>query len=329
MYNVAFAGFRHGHIYMLYEQCKNSPLVNIAGSFEENDQARRDAENNGVEFKYETYEDILNDKNVDIVAVGDYYGIRGERAIKALEAGKHVILDKPICISLKELDKIEQLAKEKNLCVGSMLSLRYNSYTAVIKDIIDTGKLGEIRAVSFNGQHSLSYGERPMWYFEKGKHGGVINDISVHGIDLIEYFTGARLKKVNAAREWNAYAKEVPDFKDCSQFMIELTNGAGVIADVSYAVPSDKGYDVPFYWQFIIWGDNGIIKFSDNRKTVEFYPEHSQCYQCIDGEEAPTNHITDFVHEIEGQKDLLICTEQVIASQRDTLLIQKAAKEGN
>ena len=43
MYNVAFAGFRHGHIYMLYDQCRNSGLVNIAGSFEEDDAARKDA----------------------------------------------------------------------------------------------------------------------------------------------------------------------------------------------------------------------------------------------------------------------------------------------
>jgi predicted dehydrogenase len=60
---------------------------------------------------------MLDEVEVDIVAVGDYYGVRGERVIAALERGKHVIADKPLCTSLAELDRIEQLAAEKGLSV--------------------------------------------------------------------------------------------------------------------------------------------------------------------------------------------------------------------
>lgn len=327
MKNIAFAGFRHGHIIALYEQVKACDKVKIFGCWEEDAEAREAvAKGSGVEFTHDSYDAFLQSPEVDIIAIGDYYGRRGEMTIKALKAGKHVIVDKPLCTSLEELDEIERLSKEKNLKVGCLLSLRYSKYTAVVKDIISSGKLGEIHAVSFNGQHALAYGERPMWYFEDGKHGGVINDISIHGVDLVEYLTGYRLKNVNAARTWNAFATEVPKFEDCAQFMIELTNGCGVLADVSYAAPSHAEFGLPFYWQFIIWGSKGVIRFAEDGKPTEVYYDYAKEPLYIEGEDCPTNHIIDFVNEIDGKTDLLISTQEVLNSQRDTLIIQNAAK---
>ena len=108
MMKIAFAGFRHGHIFALYNQVKECPDVEIAGSWEENEEARKAAaEKSGVEFDGRSFEDLLADDSIDMIAVGDYYGRRGELCIRALEAGKHVIADKPICTSLEELDRIE------------------------------------------------------------------------------------------------------------------------------------------------------------------------------------------------------------------------------
>ena len=184
MKRIAFAGFRHGHIYALYNQClAASDIVEIAGAWEEDEAARAAAEkDHGVVFDGRSFDDLLADPTVDIIAVGDYYGRRGELCIRALEAGKHVIADKPICTDLGELELIESLAEKKGLKVGCMLSLRYSRYTAPAKEIISSGRLGEVTAVSFNGQHGLDYGSRPMWYFKKGKHGGVINDLAIHGV---------------------------------------------------------------------------------------------------------------------------------------------------
>ncbi|MBR6514910.1 MAG: Gfo/Idh/MocA family oxidoreductase [Clostridia bacterium] len=327
MKKIAFAGFRHGHIFQLYNQVKECDAIELTGCWEEDEAARKAAtDNHGVDFNYATFEEVLN-SDADIVAIGDYYGRRGELAIAALKAGKHVMADKPICTSLEQLDEIERLAKEKNLKVGCMLSLRYSPYTAVAKELIDSGKLGEIHAISFNGQHGLDYGNRPMWYFEEGKHEGVINDISIHGVDLVEYLTGKKLKNVTAARTWNAFATEQPNFKDCAQFMVELDGGCGLMADVSYAAPCHIEYGVPYYWQFLIWGTKGMIRFAEDGKNgVEAYIDYADAMEFIEGKTPANNHITDFIDEIDGKTDLLICTEEVIKSQRDTLTIQAAAK---
>ncbi len=325
MKKIAFAGFRHGHIFALYNQVKECDRVEIIGSWEENDEAREAAaNNNGVDFNFDTFEQLLN-SDADIVAIGDYYGRRGELAIAALKAGKHVIADKPLCTSLEQLDEIERLSNEKNLKVGCLLSLRYSPYTAVAKEIISSGRLGEVHAVSFNGQHGLDYGSRPMWYFEEGKHCGVINDISIHGVDLVEYLTGKKLKNVNCARTWNAFATQEPAFEDCAQFMAELDGGCGLMADVSYAAPCHTEFGIPYYWQFLIWGTKGMLRFAEDGKPLEAYFDYAKEVQYIEGCPAPTNHITDFIDEIDGKQDLLICTKEVLASQRDTLTIQAKA----
>ncbi|MDD6877579.1 MAG: Gfo/Idh/MocA family oxidoreductase [Clostridiaceae bacterium] len=269
MLNLAFVGFRHGHINGLYTQAMENPDVSVVAAFEENEAARKAAEETlGVKFTHDSYEALLADPTIDAVAIGDYFGIRGARAIAALKAGKHVIADKPLCTSLKELNLIEKLSRQKGLKVGCMFDLRLNAWVEPVRDFIFSGKLGAIHQISFTAQHPLNWGTRPAWYFEDGKQGGTINDIGIHGIDLIPYITGLKFKKVIAARQWNAYAKLAPKFMDSAQFMAELDNGAGVMADVSYAAPSSCGFKLPQYWRFTIWGEKGVIECGGNTRPV-------------------------------------------------------------
>ncbi len=326
MIRIAFAGFRHGHINTLYKLAEANPDVEIVAAYEADADARANAEKTlGVRFTHENYEDILKDENIDVVAIGDYFGVRGSLAIAALKAGKHVYADKPLCTSLSELDEIEALAKEKDLKVGCMLDMRYNKNTQMIRNFIKEGKLGEVHAIFFSGQHPLLYGSRPNWYFEEGKHGGTINDIAIHGIDYIEYITGLSFKKVIGARCWNAFATEVPTFKDCGQFMAELTNGAGLMADVSYAAPNSSGYKLPFYWRFTIWGTKGVMEFSTNSEEIIVALDGNPGIETMTAPEIDTGDCLNvFVDELKG-KPTDIDTTSVIRATRNTLKIQEYA----
>ncbi|HCS75525.1 MAG TPA: gfo/Idh/MocA family oxidoreductase, partial [Clostridiales bacterium] len=205
MIKIAFAGFRHGHINALYKLAEQNPDVQIVAAYEADADARAAAEADlGVNFAHDSYEDMLNEEDIDVVAIGDYYGKRGSLAIDALKAGKHVYADKPLCTSLDELDEIERLSREKALKVGCMLDMRQNKVVQPVRNFIQEGNLGEIHALFFSGQHPLMYGSRPDWYFEKGKHGGTINDIAIHGMDIVEYLTGLSMKSVTSARCWTS-----------------------------------------------------------------------------------------------------------------------------
>ncbi len=327
--NIAFAGFRHGHIFNLWNKAKNNSEVNITGSWEADEKTRAVCIRQGVVFNYPDYEAILNDKKVDTIAVGDFYGARGSLAIMALEAGKHIIADKPLCTSLDELENLKLLSKKKSLSVFSMLSMRYEANAGSVRNLISDGKIGEIHSIYFGGQHPLNYGSRPMWYFEKGKHGGTINDIGIHGIDFISYTTGLRCAKICSARCWNAFAKQKPDFKDSAQFMLELNNGAGVIADVSYASPDSFSYGLPTYWLFIIWGSKGMLKFNAAAGNVEAYFQGSDEVAHIKRKAPQADYLTDMIAEIRGDTPKVLSTAEVLSSTGDVLTIQRFADESD
>ncbi len=320
--NIAFAGFRHSHIFGLYDSAVKSERVNITGCFEEDESARNSVSaEKGIVFNYQSYEELLADGSVEAVAIGDCYGKRGNLAIEALKAGKHIILDKPICTSIEELDEIERISKENDLKVCCMLDLRYMVPTLKAKEFVESGEIGEVKTASFTGQHPLSYGVRPMWYFEEGMHGGTINDIAIHGIDLVRFITGKSLTRVNWARCWNAYADKEPRFKDSAQFAAEF-DGVSLISDVSYAAPGFKGI-LPTYWDFCFWGTKGLIKFNLAERNLHIYKEEEQI---IEYPETAPGYLDAFCDEIEG-KTTIMTTESVLAAARDTLTIQKFADE--
>ncbi|HHV59854.1 MAG TPA: Gfo/Idh/MocA family oxidoreductase [Clostridiaceae bacterium] len=326
MVRIAFAGFRHPHINLLYKYAENNPDVEIVAAYEKDPAARAAAQAElNVKFTHDNMDEMLKEDYIDVVAIGDYYSARGPIAIAALKAGKHVYADKPLCISQTELDEIEDLARQKGLKVGCMLDLRQNKVVQPVYDFIRGGNLGEIHAIFFGGQHPLMYGTRAGWYFEEGKHGGTINDIAVHGIDLVEYLTGLSLKRVIAARCWNAFAKEVPSFKDCAQFMAELSNGAGLMADVSYAAPNSSGYTLPFYWRFTFWGTKGVMEFSSVSRDILVALDGKPGSEIITAPDIDTGDcLSVFLDELKGKKTY-IDTESVFRVTRDTLKIQEHA----
>ena len=319
---ILFCGFRHGHINSLYKKVAQSDIACVAGCFEEDSTARDAARLSlGAEFSERSYDEWLKDEGVDAVAIGLAYGDRGEAVIKALEAGKHVIADKPLCTSLSQLDRIARLAADKGLRVGCMLDLRYLPQTLRAKELLSSGELGEIRNVSFNGQHCLNYGTRPSWYFEEGKHGGTVNDLAIHGIDLVRMLTGEEFARTDGVRLWNSYATEEKAFKDSAVFMARLGNGAEVMADVSYSAPSQV-FSMPTYWEFRFWCDKGLLTFNYVNNTVTVYKDGEDT-AVYEGSESRGEHLEEFVKEInEGGRAM---TENTLASTRAALLIQAEA----
>ena len=322
MLKILFAGFRHGHINALYKKALESTDCVIAGCYEENETARKAAEENlGAVFENKSYDEwLLSD--IDAVAVGDAYGKRGNIIIKALKAGKHIITDKPVCIDESDLLEIEKICKETGLKLGCMLDLRDLPQVKKAEEILKSGKLGEVRNVAFNGQHCIDYANRPAWYFEEGMHGGTINDLSIHGVDLVRRLSGMEITKIDAARVWNSYAYKNKDFKDSAMFMARLSNGAGVLADISYSAPSQV-FSLPTYWEFRFWCEKGVLYLSLNDPEITVYEEGILEPQKFEGIIDDRDYLSNFVKAVADNDNTL--TEEVIKSTRTALMLQSAA----
>ena len=334
--NLAFVGFKHRHTGAIYEEAMKNPDITVLGAWEDTEDGRALADGLGLDFNYPTLQSVLDDDRVDAVCLGGAFGERGAEAIAALRAGKHVYADKPVCTSLAEIDEIERLSREKNLCVGCYLTLRFSAGIRNLREMVQSGVLGEIGCINMTAQHPLQYGSRPMWYFAPGMHGGTINDIAIHGVDLVRFITGMGIKNVTAARTWNHFAKAEPDFRDCGQFMAELDNGAGFTADVSYAAPASCGFALETYWRMTFWGTGGVAEYkmkgngtagidSDSAVLLQVALNGDKGFSKAELLSYDVTGLGEFVREIRGEGDLLIDTAEVIRSTRETLTVQAAA----
>jgi predicted dehydrogenase len=325
---IAFAGFRHGHIFSLLHLARERPDIEIVAACEEDEKTRSELAASGkAAITHSSYHEMLDQVACDAVAVGDYYGKRGAILIEALQRGKHVISDKPICTSLTELDEIEKLAGQKNRVVGCQLDMRNAPTTLETRRLIQSGTIGDVHAIFVGGQHPLMYGKRPGWYFEADKHGGTINDIAIHAIDAIPWITGMKFAEVTAARAWNARLPESPDFQDAAQFMAKLSNGCGMLCDVSYLAPDACGYSIPQYWRMTFWGSKGMLESTLTANQIALYRNTAKSAEVIVAKEGQSGgYLESFLREIRGEKsDLHLSSADVLAASRTTLRIQEAA----
>lgn len=322
---VVFAGFEHSHMFSIYRDISESDFFEAAGACEPNEKARAAAEEKGVVFTHSDFDSMINRADVDTVAVGAHFAARGAIVIKALEAGKNVISDKPLCTSMQELETIKKLSEEKNLTVCIFLSLRQNPNILGAVTAIRNGAVGKVNNIIFEGEHPLFYGSRADWYFEDGKHGGVINDLAVHGIDIVRLMTGSDVKKVIAAREWNFFAKEKLNFNDSAQFMIELESGAGAIADVSYCAPDAYGYAHPSYWHFRVFGSEGMVDFGETVSDVTLYPKEGEITK-IPPIKPEMSMLDEFLAAVSGRIDRREYTRNMLEATRQTLMIENSAE---
>ncbi len=324
----AFFGFRHPHIHEVYRLASKHPDVEIVAACEEHDPTREALNAGGkIHVTHERCKQVFDNVDFDVAALGDYFSNRGPLAIQALKHNKHVIADKPLCTNAAELEEIEHLASQNGRVVGCQLGMRYSGKFARLKELVVTGKLGDLHQIAIGGQHPLSYGSRADWYFEPGKHGGTINDIGIHAFSLLEWMTAQPVTSIVAARTWNAFASDVPHFMDSAQFMLTLKNGCGVLGDMSYALPSELGFQPPQYWRTTIFGSQGIAETNIAMDHVTFATHKDKQITKL----PPLNtegdgYFPSFLNEIAGESEqVTLPTREVIACTRLALRVQAAA----
>lgn len=147
-------GFRHGHVFSLYDLAQSRRDVEVVAACEEDEATRAQLAADGkVRITHSSYLEMLDAVPCDAVAVGDYFGVRGAQTIEALRRGKHVISDKPICTSLAELDQIEAIAKAKGR--ASAANWRVTAAPLEARRRILTGEIGSVHTIIVTGQHPL------------------------------------------------------------------------------------------------------------------------------------------------------------------------------
>src|SRR6056297_1946303 len=157
------------------------------------DGAKSLAETLGVPTVYDTNEELLADEGLDAVIISVPHGLHHPLTLQALNAGKHVLCEKPLAISVEQGNEMIQTAKEKGLKLGTFFQMRFNQASQKAKEIVESGILGEILHAQVNvlWYRDQDYYNKSSWRGKWDTEGGgsLINQAS-HSIDLMTWLTG-------------------------------------------------------------------------------------------------------------------------------------------
>ncbi|GAB3640319.1 Gfo/Idh/MocA family protein [Spirosoma arcticum] len=167
-----------------FVQHPNVKLVAIAGS--SRDEAHRTAKRFGADI-LGSLDELVNHPDVDIIYIATPPFMHYEQSMLALNAGKHVICEKPLAMNPDEGAEMLALAKEKGLLMVTNLMQRYNPMFARIKHLIDKNLLGDFLHGYFEnyaGDEGLS---PEHWFWDRTKSGGIFIE---HGVHFFDMFAG-------------------------------------------------------------------------------------------------------------------------------------------
>ncbi|GAB4042488.1 Gfo/Idh/MocA family protein [Spirosoma jeollabukense] len=168
-------------------QTPNTKLIAIAGSKRE--EAITTAKRFGAE-QLSSIEELVNHPNVDLVYIATPPFMHYEQAMLGLNAGKHVICEKPLAMNPEQGAEMLALAKEKGLLMVTNLMQRYNPMFARIKHLIDKKLLGDFLHGYFEnyaGDEGLS---PEHWFWDRSKSGGIFIEHGVHFFDMFAGWLG-------------------------------------------------------------------------------------------------------------------------------------------
>jgi UDP-N-acetylglucosamine 3-dehydrogenase len=205
----------------------------------------------GVRKTYRDYRDMLADPEIDAVSIVTMWDQHTEPAIAALEAGKHVFLEKPMASTVADCDKIIAASKRSKgiLLVGHIC--RFNPRYRMAKQAIDAGKIGKIVAMSSRRNIPAAWTPEIL-----NKIGPIVGD-AIHDTDLLLWFTGDRIV--------SAYAQTVDvrglKFPDIGQTMYRFAGGASATLETVWCMPEKTPFDIDERMSII--GTEGIIHVQD------------------------------------------------------------------
>lgn len=190
----------------------------------------------GAKFAFNNYEELLACEEIDAVYIASPVICHYEQAMAAARAHKHILLEKPLGLTSEKAKEIAATCAEQGVQLGSGFMMRYNSLHTKVRDLIATGRLGEI--VSMRAQFTCWYPEiEGAWRQKKSTSGGgALMDMGIHCIDLLRFMSGLEVAEVITLIGNQIFKYEV---EDAAALVMRMENGALCYVDAAFNIPDD------------------------------------------------------------------------------------------
>jgi len=174
--------------------------------------------------------EILEDASIQLVLSSIIPNQRAPLGIRVMQHGKDYMSDKPGITTLDQLADVRRVQVATGRIYSIMYSERFeNRATVRAGDLVQAGAIGDVIQTVGLGPHRVNPPQRPDWFWDPARYGGIICDIGSHQVDQFLVFTGSTRGEVVAAQVGNFHHPEHPAFQDFGDAMVRGNGGTGYI----------------------------------------------------------------------------------------------------
>lgn len=246
------------------------------------------AEKYGVEKVYDDIDDMFVDEKVDIIYITTPHNTHYQFMKKALENGKHILVEKSITLNSRELNEMIDLASQKHLIIAEAMTIWHMPLYKELWGIVERGELGKVQMITMNFGSFKEYNMQNR-FFNMNLAGGAMLDIGVYALSIVRSFMSEKPDEI--VSQW----KPSPTGSD-EQATILLKNSKDEMATVALSMHSkqpkramiscEKGYieimEYPRASKAVI-----VDAESGNAREIEAgQTENALCYEMMDMEAA-------------------------------------------
>lgn len=234
-----------------------------------------------------SYEEMLADKELELVYIATPHPFHFEHAKMCIDAGKPVLVEKPFCVNAKEAEELLAYAKEKNVFITEAMWIRYMPMYDTIRKVLKSGIIGEPRMITANLAYPMLHKERLL---KPELAGGALLDVGIYPLNFADMVNEAAVKDIQAV------AVMTPDGVDAhDSITIRYVDGSMAVLNTSMQTVSDR--------KGIIQGTEGvmIIENINNFETLTVYDKDYKKKVC---KKAP-KQISGYEYEVEACRKAL------------------------
>lgn len=266
-------------------------------------------DDNTITF-YTDYNQLLQDPRIDIVIIAVMSGLHAKIAKQAISFNKHIMIEKPMALSLKDADELINLSCEKNRKIGVCHQLRYRPFIQKIKKLVEEGYFGKLYlgTTAIRLHRKNSYYTRSAWKGTWHKDGGMLINQGIHLVDLLVWLLGD-IRSVYGEISTQVNHKET---EDVATGIIQFKNQAqGMVEANTITKPENIGYYLSIFAEkgSICIGGKGFNEL--HYCYLEGYPNlNEELRELMDDMDEQYAMYNDFFTAIETNEHYLINAEE-------------------
>lgn len=197
------------------------------------------AENLGILRAYESYDELLNDQDVEVIYIPLPNDLHKEWVIKAAKAGKHILCEKPVVLNEADFKEIITICNDENVQFMEAFMYQFHPQHVRVKEIIASGEIGEVKL--YKSSHSFYFENRQgNIRMDAQKGGGAIWDVGCYSIHAMQLILGKQVKSLSFKK-----IVDTATTVDVSAFgIVELEDEIHGIIDCSFDMTERNEYEI-------------------------------------------------------------------------------------